>query len=75
MEDAPWVRTKDSTEGLLGQWHMPAGEGADGSLLTACDISFSSQDHLEERIVRLVPSNERCPVCQAVYAVRQQNPG
>ena len=53
---------------------MPAGEGVGGRVLTACDSTISSDVHLEEREVRLIPANERCPVCQDVYAARMRNP-
>ena len=71
MEDAPWIRAK--ADGLLGQFHMPAGDGVRGMRLTACDRTFSGDTDLEERIVRLVPGNERCYVCQGVYVAREQN--
>ncbi len=71
MEDAPWVRAK--AEGLLGQWHMPAGDGVQGLLLCACNRTFNGDTDLEHREVRLVPANERCPVCQGVLAARAQS--
>ena len=72
MEDAPWIRAK--AEGFLGQWHMPAGEGVRGLVLAACDTTFSGDADFEQREVRLIPANERCPVCQGVLAARVRNP-
>ena len=71
VEDAPWIRAR--AEGLLGQWHMPAGEGVGGLLLTACDRTFGGDTDLEQREVRLVPANERCPLCQSVHVAREPN--
>ena len=73
MEDALWVRAK--AEGLLGQWHMPAGEGGRGFRLMACDRHVAGDAALEERAVRLIPTTERCPVCQDVYTARVRNAG
>ena len=52
---------------------MPAGEGVGGMRLMACDRPFSIDMELEERAVRVVPANERCDVCQGVYAARERN--
>jgi ribosomal protein L2 len=68
MEDAPWIRAK--VDGLLGKWHMPAGT-LRGGVLTACDHPFSAGEALEERAVEAVPANERCHVCQGLYAARE----
>lgn len=73
VEDAPWIRAK--AEGFLGQWHMPAGEGVGATTLTACDRTFGADTDLEEREVRLIPSNERCSTCQGVHVARAGNPG
>ena len=51
---------------------MPAGEGVEGLRLMACDRPFSTDVDLEERAVRMVPTNERCVVCQGVYAARER---
>ena len=73
VEDAPWIRAR--LEGLLGQWHMPAGEGVRGLLLCACDRTFNAHTDLDEREVQLIPANARCVVCQRVYAARERSPG
>ena len=71
--DAPWIRAR--LEGFLGQWHMPAGEGVRGWILAACDRTFSADTDLEEGEVRVIPANERCPVCQGIHAARMRNGG
>ena len=70
MEDAPWIRAK--IDGPLGQWHMPAGETGAG-VLTACDRPLGEGAQIEERSVRVIPRNERRPVCQGVLAAREQS--
>ena len=72
-EAAPWIRGR--TEGLLSQWHMPAGEGMGGLVLCACDTTFSPDAQLDKRLVGSIRLDERCPVCQGVHAVRVRNPG
>jgi hypothetical protein len=69
MDDAPWIRAK--ADGLLGQWHMPAGT-LRGGVLTACDHPFPADESLEERAVEAVPANERCYACQSLYAARER---
>jgi hypothetical protein len=71
VEEAPWVRS--TAEGLLGQWHMPAGRGG-GGVLSACDRTFSDHAQLEERSVGTIPPDERCPVCQGVQVATERSP-
>ena len=66
-----WFRPK--AEGLLGQWHMRAGETPTGIVLAACDRTFQSDEALEERQVGQVPVNERCDACQGVHAATERN--
>ncbi len=68
----PWFRPK--VEGLLGQWHLRAGDTPSGLVLAACDRTFPADESLEERDeVRSIPANERCYVCQGVHAVTDRN--
>ena len=68
VRDEPWI--KQASEGLLGQWHMPAGEGS-GFILAACDSRFETDVRLDRRDVGRIPASERCPVCQDVYRARE----
>ena len=68
VRDEPWI--KQAGEGLLGQWHMPAGEGA-GFILAACDNRFDTDVRLDRREVGRIPASERCAVCQEVYRARE----
>jgi hypothetical protein len=70
-DNTPWIHVK--AEGLLGQWHMPAGHSTRGLVLVACDQTFTPELRLEERAVGLIPANERCPVCQGLHAATQRN--
>ena len=70
VENAAWIRAR--AEGLLGQWHMPAGRSPAG-ILAACDRTFPDDDQLEERSVGMIADNERCPVCQGVHAAAERN--
>lgn len=66
-DEPPWIRPRK--EGLLGKWHMPAGE-LRGGVLTACDRPFPADEQLEKRMVRQIPVVERCSVCQDVETAR-----
>ena len=71
MEEAPWFRAK--LEGMLGQWHMPAGTGPAG-VLSACDQTFSDDAELEKQSVGTIPIDERCPVCEGVQEATERSP-
>ena len=66
-----WFRP--TGEGFLSQWHIRAGETAQGLVLAACDRTFRADEALEEREVRKIPANERCYVCQGLHATIEQN--
>lgn len=68
-DEPPWLKVE--SEGIFGRWHMPVGGGA-GFVLTACDVRL--REGVIEREVRLIPANERCPVCQGVHAARERLP-